>query len=544
MTDGDALYRAILARPEDDTPRLVYADWLEEHGRGEEAEFIRLDCWLEASSPGEPGHTEAHARREELRLWLQTHCPGPQIRLAGGLEVTRLADWWRWTYRGFPAFLNWKPSENNRPGIKGVRKLATDLEKAFEKVPSRWLCINGIALDELAELLRHPAMAALDRLTIRLEDQFGDEAARIIADSRQLQNLRGLSVAIPVGEAGAACLGRSENLGRLEWLSIDSDNLSAPAVHSWGHAEWLPNLRTLMLTQALNADAFEELCRLSPCPNLHTLDLSANSFPVSSWQHFARSKTFPQLAGLNLHGTDMSSGQMAGLASTNELRLTTLNLNSCAIGSDGVQALVEAPWTGTLRSLDLSNNLLNPTAIATLTRCERLAELQSLSLNGNPIDVSDLKAIAGSQFFHNLRVLWLGNCAEPTKTQPSHYYEFLKELDLPHLRHLDLSDMPIGAKAARLLAGEKFHTLTRLGLANCKLTDAAIADLINSPSLQNLIELRLDRNNLKVGVAPLTDRRVMPRLSSCNLEGNPIAPELCRKLARRPGVTVPDQNAG
>ena len=37
---------AILADPADDTVRLVYADWLEEHGRPERAEFIRLQVKL------------------------------------------------------------------------------------------------------------------------------------------------------------------------------------------------------------------------------------------------------------------------------------------------------------------------------------------------------------------------------------------------------------------------------------------------------------------------------------------------------------------
>jgi uncharacterized protein (TIGR02996 family) len=36
-----ALLRAILDDPEDDGIRLIYADWLEEHGRAERAEFIR-----------------------------------------------------------------------------------------------------------------------------------------------------------------------------------------------------------------------------------------------------------------------------------------------------------------------------------------------------------------------------------------------------------------------------------------------------------------------------------------------------------------------
>jgi hypothetical protein len=54
-----------------------------------------------------------------------------------------------------------------------------------------------------------------------------------------------------------------------------------------------------------------------------------------------------------------------------------------------------------------------------------------------------------------------------------------------------------------------------------------------------LIELNLKDNNLKTGVTPLANRRVLPQLSMCLLKGNPIAPELCRKLARRPGVIVP-----
>lgn len=41
MTDRAALYRSILERPDDDLPRLVYADWLEENGESERAEFIR-----------------------------------------------------------------------------------------------------------------------------------------------------------------------------------------------------------------------------------------------------------------------------------------------------------------------------------------------------------------------------------------------------------------------------------------------------------------------------------------------------------------------
>jgi len=41
VTDEDALIRAIIAAPADDAPRLVYADWLDEHDEALRANLIR-----------------------------------------------------------------------------------------------------------------------------------------------------------------------------------------------------------------------------------------------------------------------------------------------------------------------------------------------------------------------------------------------------------------------------------------------------------------------------------------------------------------------
>lgn len=41
-----AFIAAIVASPDDDLPRLVYSDWLEEHGQSDRAEFIRVQCEL------------------------------------------------------------------------------------------------------------------------------------------------------------------------------------------------------------------------------------------------------------------------------------------------------------------------------------------------------------------------------------------------------------------------------------------------------------------------------------------------------------------
>lgn len=66
MDEGAILHRNILLDPADDTARLVYADWLEEHGDEERAEFIRKQIRLMRM----PGAIEFDAERHEVRHWL------------------------------------------------------------------------------------------------------------------------------------------------------------------------------------------------------------------------------------------------------------------------------------------------------------------------------------------------------------------------------------------------------------------------------------------------------------------------------------------
>lgn len=75
MSDREALLAAIKAFPENDAPRLIYADWLDEHGESERAEFIRVQVEL-WRLPG-CGHPTAWGRSDcrhcELRRIEQTH---------------------------------------------------------------------------------------------------------------------------------------------------------------------------------------------------------------------------------------------------------------------------------------------------------------------------------------------------------------------------------------------------------------------------------------------------------------------------------------
>src|SRR5262245_45372587 len=73
MVEDEALLRAIVEDPDDDLPRLAYADWLEE--RGDEAQlaradFIRTQVALSRMADDDPNRTALVVRE---RLLLRRH---------------------------------------------------------------------------------------------------------------------------------------------------------------------------------------------------------------------------------------------------------------------------------------------------------------------------------------------------------------------------------------------------------------------------------------------------------------------------------------
>src|SRR5262245_35601142 len=89
MTAGEALFRAVTENPDEDTPRLVYADWLQENGDTDRAEFIRLQVEA-AQLPEGDGH-RLEARADKLLALHEDEWAGP----LGGLVL------WHRFRRGF-----------------------------------------------------------------------------------------------------------------------------------------------------------------------------------------------------------------------------------------------------------------------------------------------------------------------------------------------------------------------------------------------------------------------------------------------------------
>src|SRR4051812_20960549 len=75
------LLAAIAERPVDDFPRQVYADWLDDQGRAERAELIRLQLALAR----DPSLAEERRREQELlaahgQRWMDEELPGWDLR--------------------------------------------------------------------------------------------------------------------------------------------------------------------------------------------------------------------------------------------------------------------------------------------------------------------------------------------------------------------------------------------------------------------------------------------------------------------------------
>ena len=83
MADTMALLEAIRASPDDDAPRLVYADWLEEHGDQPRAEFIRVQCALARLPQDDPTQRKPDITIARTRLGWE-----PKVPLRDGLIRT------------------------------------------------------------------------------------------------------------------------------------------------------------------------------------------------------------------------------------------------------------------------------------------------------------------------------------------------------------------------------------------------------------------------------------------------------------------------
>jgi uncharacterized protein (TIGR02996 family) len=233
MTDHDALLRAIAAHPEEDTPRLMYADWLEENGRPDRAEFVRVQVELARFGANDPTRRPWVIRN--LRF-LRDHVPGWKA----GLPQLPGVEWGDFN-RGLVeevqaqtevAVVRYAAAIFAEPAVHILRltRLTSgrDLAAVPELVRVRVLRLIGARAEEraLQDLLGSPYLGQLTALDLD-GNRAGNGVAANLADGRfpVLEELWLGSNRI--GDAGGHALAESPHLDRLTLLDLRGNSISA-----------------------------------------------------------------------------------------------------------------------------------------------------------------------------------------------------------------------------------------------------------------------------------------------------------------------------
>jgi uncharacterized protein (TIGR02996 family) len=509
----EGFLRAILAEPDDDAHRLVFADWLEDHGDPERAEFIRLQIELDKMDWNEPGYGEKERRArgleyqnrerwfakpavlqpyhnrvrfqrgfpEEIKLTveefvqygsvlLETH-PVHTLRVRGKFGKTEAAA------LAASAALAWlhglrlgDDSRCNKDALTAI--LASPHLTRLTRLA---LCSCNVSLAALRVLLKAPVLASLRRLELRGNEQLGDWGAELLAQSPGLANLTHLDlVSTALGADGARALAASENLGRLECLELGWDL-------GWGNRVTGAGVQALVTSPHLRS--------------LKSLPLKNN--PIGD------------------------EGAIA-LAGWPGLRyLTDLDLGSCQIGPKGAAALAASPHLGRLVSLDLGGrNRIGKEGARALARCERLEHLYALDLGYNEIGDKGVIALARAKQLARLRRLVLcgnelGDAGAAALANASH---------LDQLGELLLYNNAIGdAGIAALTASTIWQHHSKLDLRENRIGDAGAAALAACPHLAGLVELTLQNNQIGAeGMLALAGSSCLPERLSVDLLANPV----------------------
>ena len=347
MNDRDALFRTILENPDDDAPRLVFADWLEEHGEEARAEFIRVQCELAARAPGDPRRQILQEREAQL---LRLH--GSAWLKGFPVQGSRRIFSWR---RGFVGAITLSIPEWLRVGARLVRW--TPLEEVR---------FDGVVLRDLGRLAKSPPLGRVARIDLSFK-QLDVGALEVLAGIPHLGRLRALKLSDNRLTAdGIRALARSPIAGQLRELDLNANDLGA------GGAE------------ALAEGNFARLA---------DLDLGRTQAGDRGAEALARAGWLAAVTRLDLRADRITEWGVAALAAAGWSGLSELNLRLNGIGDGAAAALAGSPALATLRGLDLADNRIGPAGARALAASPHLAGLTHLNLKGNPLGDAGVRAL-------------------------------------------------------------------------------------------------------------------------------------------------------
>jgi len=433
MSDEAALLAAIFAHPEEDTPRLVYADWLDEQGgkaNAERAEYIRLECEL-AQIDEDDISRETSARQKVLSA--RSNEIEERYRKAWGAALVGR----KGPLRGRGCFFHFRrgfPGNAYAP----ADRLIAEGDTLFSVAPITELDVTDVAPDNLEPLLERPWMANVRHLT--LSGTYNDDDPRPdwseLADCPHLCNLNYLWLARgQLPKAGGARIAArnpfprlrrfmlSENdsdaciaglfggpaFGQLEEVYFHKCGMGNAAVKVLARSPGLAGVRKLSLpNQPLSVAAIRSMLAGRYWANLRELTLWACELGDAEARALAKAAP-TQLRVLNLSMNSIGPRGIAALAASPILnRLEVLELSDSPIGDRGIESLLGALRSRNLRRLDLGDCGIGPEGAKALAGCPALAGLLHLTLYSNAIGAEGALALADSPHLGNLEFLMPG----------------------------------------------------------------------------------------------------------------------------------------
>jgi uncharacterized protein (TIGR02996 family) len=258
---GEALMQAILAEPEDEGPRLVYADWLEENGGPQEqarAEFIRVQVELAKTPENTPRHKELSAREKALwkahkAEWLKDlppHLRKRDLRFHRGfLEELSLPPK-TWAKHGEKLFGR-HPVHRLRLSGSVDRHVAGALAVIPYLARVRVVDLSGCQLVQplktLQILFNTPFLSGLNSLVLRACG-LGTREVGVLVGSPVLARLRALDLADnAIGPGGAEALAGSDKVVKLKELALANNPLGESGAKALAASPHLRGLTRLDL---------------------------------------------------------------------------------------------------------------------------------------------------------------------------------------------------------------------------------------------------------------------------------------------------------
>jgi uncharacterized protein (TIGR02996 family) len=420
MRQQTALVQAICAAPDDDALRLVYADWLEEHGDEARAAFVRVQVRLAATPEYDRAHQEDLFRERSLFVGglgseLRAALPGlPEgIGWAGHPFTFRRGLAWGVTAADVPTFLR-------------------HAEALFALAPVQHLELDGrrgdLGAGGLALLAASPWLARLRSLELCL-GRLDAEPIRRLGESPHALSLRRLAFRFAgILPAGVPALVATPLFPRLEELDFSHSGYEhplgpvIPAALAGVTADCRLSRLNLHQTRCGPGDVYR-LAGTAAVRGLTDLDVSGchtdYMLRAAGFQAMAES---PNLARLHTLAAAKTEPQLGGvralLGSTTITGLRSLDLGSNRLGPKVGQVIANAPLARGLTVLRLGHNDLGDGAVAALARSPHLAGLATLELGSTGIGDEGARALLASPNLAGLVHLDLyGNPISPAVKQ-------------------------------------------------------------------------------------------------------------------------------